>query len=108
VLVKLFGSKNLMTKVVNIKKYNGDYLYIGRGSKWGNPFKVGKDGTREEVIIKYEKYIRNKPELMADLMRLEGQVLGCFCKPKPCHGDVLVKLLRERRSKNETKICNNQ
>ena len=93
-----------MTTVVNVKKYNGDYVYIGRGSKWGNPYKIGKDGTRQEVIIKYEKYIRERPELVADLPGLEGQVLGCYCKPKACHGDILVKLLRERRQVNETKI----
>lgn len=93
-----------MTKVVNIKKYNDDYVYIGRGSKWGNPYKIDKDGTREEVIIKYEEYIRGKQDLLLDLPRLEGQVLGCYCKPKSCHGDILVKLLHERRVKNETKI----
>jgi hypothetical protein len=94
-----------MTKVVNIKKYSGDYVYIGRGSKWGNPYKLGKDGTRDEVIIKYEEYIRGKTELLLDLPRLESQVLGCYCKPKACHGDILVKLLRERGEvKNDTKI----
>lgn len=93
-----------MTKVVNIKKYIGEYVYIGRGSIWGNPFIIGKHGTREEVIIKYEQYIRGRPELMADLPRLEGQVLGCYCKPKACHGDILVRLLRKRGTKNETKI----
>lgn len=94
-----------MTSVVNIKNYNGDYVYIGRGSMFGNPFKIGKDGTREEVITKYEKYVRGRPEILADLPRLEGQALGCYCKPKACHGDILVKLLRERRIvKNDTKI----
>ncbi len=93
-----------MTRVVNIKKYTGDYVYIGRGSIWGNPFKIGKDGTRQEVIIEYEKYVMGRPELMADLPRLESQVLGCYCKPKPCHGDILVKLLRERGQKDDTKL----
>jgi len=93
-----------MTTVVNIKKYKGDYVYIGRGSIWGNPFKIGKNGTREEVIIEYEQYIKGRPELLADLPRLEGQVLGCYCKPKACHGDILVKLLREGELKDETKV----
>lgn len=93
-----------MTTVVNIKKYNGDYVYIGRGSIWGNPFKIGKHGTREEVIIKYEQYIKGRPELLADLPRLVGQVLGCYCKPKACHGDILVKLLQEGELKDETKV----
>ena len=94
-----------MTRVVNIKKYNGDYVYIGRGSKWGNPYLIGKDGTRDEVIIKYEQYIRGKPELLADLPKLVGETLGCYCHPKKCHGDILVKLLREiGEVKNDTKI----
>ena len=83
-----------MTTVVN--KYHSSYtVYIGRGSKWGNPFVIGPDGTREDVIHKYEDYIRNRPELLAQLSELEGQTLGCFCKPQACHGDVLVKLLGE-------------
>ena len=85
-----------MTKVVNIRNYDGDYIPIHRGTRWGNPFKIGKDGDREEVIIKYEKYIRNRPDLLADLPKLVGERLGCYCKPRKCHGDILVKLIRER------------
>lgn len=73
-----------------------DAVYIGRGSKWGNPFIIGKHGNREEVIAKYEKYIRSNPELIAALPELEGKTLVCFCKPLPCHGDVLIKLLEEK------------
>ena len=83
-----------MTKVVHYKKESYD-IYIGRGSKWGNPFKIGKDGNRQEVIDKYEEYIRNKPELLTDLQELKGKTLGCWCKPKDCHGDVLAKLINE-------------
>ena len=83
-----------MTIVVN--KYKSSYtVYIGRGSKWGNPFVIGKDGTREEVIEKYEKYLRNNSDLIGSLPELSGEILGCFCKPKACHGDVLIKLLGE-------------
>jgi len=81
-----------MTKVVNLTKdfYN---LYIGRGSKWGNPFIIGLDGTREDVIKKYRKYILNKPELLKSLPELKDKILGCYCKPLACHGDILVKLI---------------
>ncbi len=72
-----------------------DAVYIGRGSKWGNPYKIGKDGTREEVIAKYEQYIRNKPELLGCLHELQGHDLVCFCAPLPCHGDVLLQLIKE-------------
>jgi hypothetical protein len=68
------------------------HVYIGRGSKWGNPFVIGKDGTREEVIAKYEGYIKTQPHLMAALPELKNKILGCWCAPKACHGDVLIKL----------------
>lgn len=80
------------TKVVN--KYKESYdVYIGRGSIWGNPFIIGKDGDRDEVIKKYEDYIKTCPDLLDSLPKLKGKRLGCFCKPKACHGDVLVKLV---------------
>jgi hypothetical protein len=83
----------MKTRVVN--KYKESYdIYIGRGSIWGNPFIIGKDGTREEVIQKYESYIKSRPDLLKQLPKLKGKRLGCFCKPKTCHGDILVKLLQ--------------
>lgn len=86
-------------RVVNVYQNHYD-VFIGRGrpsAGWGNPFRVGIDGDRAEVIKMYEAYIRSSPELMARLGELEGKTLGCFCRPKRCHGDVLVKLLRERK-----------
>jgi hypothetical protein len=67
-------------------------VYIGRGSKWGNPFRIGKDGTRADVIRKYEAWLQEQPELLAALHELRGKTLGCFCAPKPCHGDILARL----------------
>jgi hypothetical protein len=80
-------------KVVNLRKKKYD-IYIGRGSKWGNPFVIGRDGGRDEVIEKYKQYILNKSELLKCLPELNGKILGCFCKPKACHGDILVELVR--------------
>ena len=82
-------------KVVHCKKEDYD-VYIGRPSKWGNPFSIGKDGTRKEVIKKYEKYILENKELLNDLHELEDKVLACWCKPKACHGDVLVRLANSK------------
>ena len=82
------------TRVVHCKREPYD-VYIGRPGKWGNPFTIGPDGTREEVIIKYEAYIRSKPELLAALPELKDKVLGCWCAPKACHGDVLMRLVSE-------------
>lgn len=81
-----------LMKVVHCKQENYD-VYIGRPSKWGNPFSIGKDGTRKEVIKKYRNYILSNKKLMNELHELEGKVLGCWCKPRACHGDVLIELL---------------
>lgn len=84
---------NNITTVVNIKgKLKGmDYdTYIGRGSIWGNPFIVGVDGDRDEVIQKYRQYLLHSPKLIAKISTLKGHRLGCFCKPEACHGDVLA------------------
>jgi len=71
-------------------------VYIGRPSKWGNPFSIGKDGTREEVIAKYLGWILTHPEKMEDAQReLQGQNLVCFCAPKACHGDILLRIANE-------------
>ena len=78
-------------KVVHCKKQKFD-VYIGRPSKWGNPFVIGKDGDRASVIQKYEEWLLTNQELMASLHELKGKVLGCWCSPLPCHGDVLVRL----------------
>jgi len=84
-----------MSKVVHCKRSRYD-IYIGRPGPWGNPFEIGKDGTREEVIQKYETWLTSSPEaahLRKKLPSLHGKILGCWCKPHPCHGDVILKLL---------------
>lgn len=81
-----------MPRIVHHRKEAYD-VYIGRPSKWGNPFEVGIDGTRSECIAKYREWIKKQPELMASLPELSGKVLGCWCKPSACHGDVLVELV---------------
>jgi hypothetical protein len=84
-----------MSKVVHCKRDSFD-VYIGRPSKWGNPFVIGRDGTREEVIAKYAAWLKDQPELIAALPELRGKVLGCWCTPKRCHGNVLVMLAEGR------------
>lgn len=83
-----------MSSVVHCKRDDYD-VYIGRPSKWGNPFAIGKDGTRKEVVEKYEEWIRTQPELMSSLKELDDKILGCWCYPKLCHGHILIKLLGE-------------
>lgn len=67
-------------------------VFIGRPGRWGNPFKIGADGTREQVIEKFRAWIMTQSELLADLHTLKGRRLGCYCKPAACHGDVLLEL----------------
>ena len=91
------------TKVVHCKR--GEYdIYIGRPGKWGNPFVIGKDGTRDEVIEKYKAWLLSREDLMGSLAELQGKTLGCWCKPEACHGDVLAELADglEQEPKPET------
>lgn len=66
-------------------------VYIGRPSRWGNPFVVGRDGSRADVIHKYRSWLLDQPELVARARReLMGKDLVCWCAPLACHGDVLL------------------
>lgn len=82
-------------KVVNIRK-SDEGVFIGRPSKWGNPFVIGRDGDRGEVIAKFEQWLRNYPALMAAVRsELRGKDLACYCAPKACHGDVLLRIAND-------------
>jgi hypothetical protein len=71
-------------------------IYIGRGSVWGNPYIIGQDGTREEVIEKFKVYLEGHESLRARVkLALKGKNLVCFCAPKACHGDYLLRLANE-------------
>ena len=99
-------SKVHKTMVVNIKTYpKKNYVFIGRGSPFGNSYIIGKDGNRDEVIKKYErdfyKKIKNE-RFRRQVLALKGKKLGCFCKPEKCHGDIIVKYLEGGVVKNET------
>lgn len=95
----LFGEE--LCTVVNCHKEPYD-IYIGRPSKWGNPFTHIKDGTlgkyvvssRKESIEKFREWITvgEGNYLLKDIHELKGKKLGCFCKPKSCHGDILAEL----------------
>jgi hypothetical protein len=94
----------MITTVVNLKTDDFD-VYIGRGSKWGNPFShldrlfpnpdLTWVASRAEAIERYREWIEGQPELLDDLHELHGKRLGCFCSPRPCHGEVLAELADE-------------
>lgn len=93
-----------MITVVNRKTYRGECIYIGRPSLLGNPFVIGRDGSREEVIRKYRRWLWNEirrgvgpvfEELhrLAHLAQECELVIGCWCVPQSCHGSVIKACL---------------
>jgi len=109
-----------MTTIIHIKdtpkgwRDNPKYKYIGRGSKFGNPFIIDEDGNREEVCYKHrswlERWILYRDEItikgysnkrvIESLYELEDKILICFCKPSQCHGDTLIELLSKLNINN--------
>jgi Domain of unknown function (DUF4326) len=109
--------------VVHCKREAYD-VYIGRGrdprtgepGRWGNPFRIGRDGSRAEVIERYGEWLGNELERgrihLRDLAELDGKLLGCWCAPQPCHGEVLIAAakwahehLAERQSQSNQGWC---
>lgn len=86
------------------KVYNRRYetppegsISIDRGTKYGNPFVIGVNGTRQDVLEKYKIYLKSNPELIEDIKKeLKGKNLVCWCKPLACHGDILLEIANER------------
>ncbi len=92
------------TTVVNRRREAFD-VYIGRGSPLGNPYRIGPDGERDEVIRKYAYdfplRFRTEPDFREAVLSCEGKRLGCYCKPEACHGDVIARFLELRRETGE-------
>jgi hypothetical protein len=93
-----------MIRVVNKKTYKGDGVYVGRPSALGNPFVIGRDGSRDEVIAKYKEWLAkalmNNPAVRDTFMQLVsfyrdfGELtLVCFCKPQKCHADIIKEFI---------------
>lgn len=79
-------------RVLHQQNRHAEAVYVGRPTKWGNPFVIGKDGTRDQVIALYRAHILARPDLLRALPELRGKDLVCWCAPKACHGDVLLEL----------------
>jgi len=97
----------MATAVVNLKGHRddaafADVVYVGRpmyrggwqlpGSPLANPFRPGPDGSRNEVIARYRRYLLGRSDLLTLLPGLRGRRLGCWCAPEPCHADVIAEL----------------
>lgn len=73
--------------------------YVGRPSKWGNPFKIDEDHSAEEVVKQYRVHILGKLHVgLLDISELKGKNLSCFCKiGQPCHADILLKICSDAK-----------
>ena len=89
------------TRVVNIRKESCD-VYIGRAGHgkdgyFGNPFRLDAEMARGGTLDRYRKYFYHRlstdEEFRRRIGELQGKTLGCFCKPNPCHGDIIKEYL---------------
>lgn len=90
-----------VTKVVNLRTDKYD-VYIGRPGKgeiglFGNPYPLAKESERGSILEKYKKFflarLEHDDEFKTEVLKLNGKTLGCFCKPRPCHGDIICEYL---------------
>ncbi len=84
-----------LTLVVNKDRVDIYDVYIGRGSVWGNPYQIGEDGDRDEVIRKFaydfqRGFLKAHEDFENNLKKIKGKVIACHCKPASCHGDVIA------------------
>lgn len=101
-------------KVVNVRSaVSGSFVYIGRRcagfpeSVFKNPFKIGIDGDRTEVIRKYKQGLWGKMQndsFCKALLELDGHDMGCWCAPLPCHGEVLIAAINYLKGKGENHV----
>lgn len=108
-LFNLLLDKKIPIRKINLKitkvsnKDLGDRydIYIGRGTLWGNPYQMGKEGTRDEVIAKFaydfeRRFLKLPDQFDVNIEKLRGKTLGCHCKPAACHGDVIASYLNSQ------------
>ena len=70
---------------------------VTRPGRWGNHYKIGPDGTREEVVEKYRRWLTEHltrcAKCRVDIQKLRGKDLACYCRfDQPCHADVLLEI----------------
>ena len=100
ILIRIFThtiKTNTMTTIVNIKTHKCD-VYIGRGSPFGNPYRIGDNGDRNQVLSLYREYFTKRltnPKFRDMVLSLKDKVLGCYCVPLKCHGDIIIEYLNK-------------
>jgi hypothetical protein len=97
------GERRIQLSRIKGWRMPANTVKVARSTKWGNPFKIGVDGNREEVLRKYRTWVMQK---LADqpgfLAPLRGKNLACFCKmTEPCHAEILLELANRENSPSE-------
>ncbi len=95
---EIYLDRKYKDKIVHCKRQSYD-VYIGRPTIYKNPFFIGKDGNRQEVIEKFKAYFLNRivtdSQFKSAIRKLNGKVLGCWCYPKDCHGRIIMEYLED-------------
>lgn len=89
VVANAHADKNLIAWA----EVKGKAMRVDRGTKFGNPFILNDDGTRDHVCDCYEhNYLPNKPSITNLIDSLKGKVLICHCYPLRCHANSLADI----------------
>lgn len=83
-----------------VDRHDPNNVYVGRPSKWGNPFNL-TDHSREDAVSAYFNHINRRPDLLSSLSELKGKNLICWCAPLECHADILLRLANEEDNVRE-------
>lgn len=110
--VDMLGRDDGVTRVVNLRR-RGCEVYIGRGPGgthmmntdprergWlGNPYIVNNEDERIDAVLNFlddfVDKLKSDEEFYNEVKKIEGRNLGCFCAPKLCHGDVIIKFIED-------------
>lgn len=87
-----------MVRILNKRRGEIDGVYVGRPTKWGNPFPVGPDCTQEQAVAKYREWVMKQDQAVLRVMMremLRGKDLVCWCAPLPCHAQVIADIANE-------------
>jgi hypothetical protein len=96
-----------MIEVVNVYLHDCRYsVSIMRGTPYGNPFIIGEDGTREEVVEFFREYAEWRIQRQPNWLRkLKGvRKLKCVCAPQPCHGHVIAEIVERIYGEKESNM----
>lgn len=92
----------MIPRVVNKQSGEAFDVYVGRPTIWGNPFYISRDMTRADCIAAYRDFLSRQPGVVERAQReLKGKTLACWCAPKACHADILMRVANDPRPVDE-------